>query len=105
MMECDSEGCNRIVKEYLQESTMQEMCRFKSDKPMTEEQKNQEIDNINASISKQQINQVEYTARIDNIINVANSFTFSKKLIESLEKEFRDNPKEEFAQHCLRDTL
>ena len=43
------------------------------------------------------MNKDDYTARIDNIIAVANSFTFSKKLIESLEKEFRDNPKEEFS--------
>ena len=35
--------------------------------------------------------------RIDNIIAVANSFTFSKKLVESIEKEFRDNPKEEIS--------
>jgi hypothetical protein len=39
----------------------------------------------------------DYTSRIDNIITVANSFTFSKKLVEGLEKEFRDNPKEEFS--------
>ena len=39
----------------------------------------------------------EYTARIDNIITVANSFTFSKKLVETLEKEFHNNPKEEIS--------
>lgn len=53
MMHHDNEGCNRILKEYLQESTMQEMTRYKSEKPMTEEEKNQEIDNINNSIGKQ----------------------------------------------------
>jgi len=35
--------------------------------------------------------------KLDHIIEVANSFTFSKKLIETLEKEFLTNPKEEFA--------
>ena len=40
MMHHDNEGCNRILKDYLQESTMQDMTRFKPDKPMTEEEKN-----------------------------------------------------------------
>ena len=52
MMQHDNEGCNRILKDYLQESTMQEMTRFKAEKPMTEEEKDKEIDNINSSIGK-----------------------------------------------------
>ena len=39
--------------------------------------------------------------KLDKIIETANKFTFSKKLIEQLTEEAIKKPKEEFKDHCL----
>ena len=90
-----------VIKEYLNDSTAQ----YNKKVPETEEEKQKEIDQINSQIQSVQESKDQLEAKLDHIIEVANSFTFSKKLVENLEKEFMTNPKEEFAQHCLRDTI
>jgi len=46
MLTKDAEGCNTCIKQYLSDSTV----LYAKKTPETEEEKNQEIDNINSSI-------------------------------------------------------
>lgn len=56
---------------------------------------------INSILSQDAETKINLDKKLDLIIQTANSFSFSKQLIDRLSKEALEKPREEFKEPCL----
>jgi hypothetical protein len=90
LMNGDCEKVLNILKSYLNSNI-----QFPSNKPENERENSIVIDKINQNIMTDELEKSNMEEKINKIIEVANSFSFKKKLLEDLAHEFETKPKEE----------
>lgn len=97
LLKADFEKVFDILKEYLQSSSQ---LQFPGKKPINDEENSIVIEEINNKLGANDTRKQSLEQKIDRILEVANNFKFKNKLLDDLDTEYLNNPKEEIMQHC-----